>query len=396
MGDVIYLPDPLQLKKYGKAAAAVVADVHIGPRGDHLGKYSRLASEVVLESFLKLFAWLAEKEIRLLIVAGDLFDRTTISPSVVRQIYTRYQWWFSEKQGNMVVLAGNHDRSVHEMGMEYLPDFGVRKISQPGTIALRQASWSEPPVALCIPYDRSENATDLLAELYPKESEECHLILGHFGIYGPGAPPWLRDDPWYVSAEFLTDLCGDRRVHVVCGHHHTHEVWQTEAGGQIMNLGAFNPRSIAETGPAFGNVAVLHNTVDHDRMKIDLHKDAVPGIRFFERLGPTIEYHADALTPNWYFVKQLGDAEDRSNFTEPTTLEELQNGALTLLSQRTNLQQAPVLDSATGDPRAAIREFVLSNRETFSDPARVLRDALTGRVVQRKPVQAPPRRRRRR
>lgn len=391
-------PNPLRVRKYKFGAVAFVGDVHIGPRGESLGSYASLASDVVLRSFTKdLFFWLKKKQIQSLVIAGDLFDRTTITPSVVRKVRSSV-YDFCTRGGNISVIAGNHDRSTAELGFDYLPDVNVKKYDSVSVGVIDCGNYSVR--SLFIPYVPGGNATDYLKEhlLRAINKDNVRVVVGHFGIYGNDAPPWSRADPWYVDADWLIatlDKAAEKNrgsYHVFTAHHHTHSMWLGKRC-VVANIGALNPRSFDQQGLDFGDVAVLDGLANEKKHQAYFHMDAVPGIRFYEDAIDCVQA-CEVSADNWYFVSET-IPETSGVFLEPKKLSQVK-GAVTLLERGADYSDFEAdVDVTVTDKGEAMHLYIKDNEERFARPARALQDSLAGEIV-RNSAKRPLRRRRRR
>jgi len=390
-------------RKY-HSAVAFVGDVHIGPRGESLGALSKLVSQSVTASFLSLFDWLAQKRIRTLVVAGDLFDRTTITPSTVGAIKTRIHDFCNSKGGQVIYLSGNHDRSATEAAGDYLRMFGVDYVTKPSAFRLSGVSTSLPiPRVLCIPWMPGTTARDAIGEGLLEagsldDDRKPVALVGHFGVHPDKAPPWVKNDPWYVPATWLIDQCREAGIrYSILAHEHQHMVAVADDGCKAANIGAFAPRSYAEQGSHFGNVAVLHNireNIDSKRRgpaaDLSFELDAVAGIRFYPH-GKYACKETSAGSRNWFLV---GDGEPGIDCGSETPREVSQTyGAITLISRGAQFKadEDAMPHVTVGDIGAAIEAYLEDNDDAFDDPVQVRRDAAAKGIEARASAVSPGR-----
>ncbi len=82
------------------------ADLHIGAAESFLGALAKSRRAETLITFEKIISLAKEEEVKLLLIAGDLFDSNNIEESFVMQVIEQFK---SIPQIKIVYAAGNHD-----------------------------------------------------------------------------------------------------------------------------------------------------------------------------------------------------------------------------------------------------------------------------------------------
>lgn len=100
-------------------AAAVVADVHLGYEWARAAAGDCVPTHSLAETLARLERALGRAPVKQLIVAGDLVESRRVCRRT-RDDVARLALWLSERKVELVVLAGNHDQSLLETGIDPL------------------------------------------------------------------------------------------------------------------------------------------------------------------------------------------------------------------------------------------------------------------------------------
>lgn len=82
------------------------SDIHIGAQCSYLGSDAPVRRYEVLSTFQKTVELCIDRNIDLLIIAGDLFDSNRIEPSLINGVFSALN---SLKDTRVIIAAGNHD-----------------------------------------------------------------------------------------------------------------------------------------------------------------------------------------------------------------------------------------------------------------------------------------------
>lgn len=238
---------------------AIIADCHIGP-ARLPGVPPRVVEGIRIAALNKAFRHFSETGIDAVVIAGDLFDRVALSPRFVMAV----NGCLHSNPISTYILAGNHDTRTGETALWY--------VNRASGIVLHPTSKT-PRVIAPAPWIQGQSAEGVIRKaLY--SHRDAKTLVGHVGLYSGEAPPWVVDDPWFLSVHQVAELVKKSSVKtVVCGHGHK---WlDVEIDGvRIIQVGSLTPCNRAESGPGFGNYVV----VDGHNSKHAI--GAIPGMRY--------------------------------------------------------------------------------------------------------------------
>lgn len=237
---------------------ALVADLHLG---NHLlfggpmqgGINSRCRDTYkVLERSVETAS---EDGADAFVVAGDLLDTDTPSPSVLNLAMRALSKW---KSPNLVLLNGNHDMtSVAEGHTALAPLQWV-----PGSLVATSDRIVdlEGGQILLVPH-RPGPAKDWLPVAVKHLLDGAHsakhrLLVVHLGLESASTPPWLRGSDDSIHVDQLASICEEHGIrHVASGNWHS--AWETKIRGiHLRQIGALVPTGFDNPGDGdcYGNV----------------------------------------------------------------------------------------------------------------------------------------------
>ena len=137
---------------------AITADVHLTNREKHPERF---------HAFENILDQLVEKDIHILIVAGDLFDVTCDTPGDLEYIIKKDKYSKIE----IIIIPGNHDPMI-----------------SPGTFSLsniqylttpRQIQWDDSMPFFFVPYKAGKSMGEILVENTAGLEPEAWVLVGH-------------------------------------------------------------------------------------------------------------------------------------------------------------------------------------------------------------------------
>lgn len=137
---------------------AITADVHLTNREKHPERF---------HAFENILDQLVEKDIHILIVAGDLFDVTCDTPGDLEQVIKKDKYSKIET----IIIPGNHD-PVISPGTFSLPN--IKYLTKPSQIELDDAVSF-----LFVPYIIGKSMGEILAENTAGFEPEAWILIGH-------------------------------------------------------------------------------------------------------------------------------------------------------------------------------------------------------------------------
>jgi len=323
---------------------AIIADVHLGPRGVSVGQVweQGVVADRMLATFREVFYWMEENHCRTVIVAGDFFDRRVISPRVVGELQALFEQ-YSASGYHMYVMSGNHDVDVHSgNALDYLPDIYVHKVTGPGVVGhIDDMSNMLPSTSvLFAPYVCGMSAVDSIKaatkSLDAWPGNPPRVLVGHFGVYSDGAPSWEEADPLSLHISDLEKLLRGAGIEVVaCGHYHNAAEFQLK-NLTVFQVGSLSPRNFGENGARFGSVLELWGTAEGP-VEATHHIGAVSGVRYVVSCGQlqkpwTEGVDLDTLRRCWFVLKQKIDPFPiRTKVVQnPKSVDDIVGGAVTI------------------------------------------------------------------
>ncbi len=223
------------------------ADLHLDGSFTALGNRAPQRQADFLETFERIIDLAVEKQVHLLLIAGDLFDHPRPGPRSLGKVQAGLQS-LSARGIQPVVLPGTHDSLVSS-------DAVYRQSALPGTLLLDQPGIQEP-LALTVNGEsvylygfayRGFLSDNALAGLRRRSEEGLHIGLLHGSRQG--SPEWnyrKKDIPFT-----LDDLKSWNLDYVALGHYHNYE--ELAEGGRLYACYPGSPegRRFGENGPRY-------------------------------------------------------------------------------------------------------------------------------------------------
>lgn len=223
------------------------ADLHLDGSFTSLGNRAPQRQADFLETFERIVDLAVEKQVHLLLIAGDLFDHPRPGPRSLGKVQAGLQR-LAARGIQPVVLPGTHDSLVSS-------DAVYRQSTLPGTVLLDQPGVQEP-LALTVNGEsvylygfayRGFRSDDALAGLRRRCDEGLHIGLLHGSRQG--SPEWnyrKKDLPFT-----LDDLKNWNLDYVALGHYHSYE--ELTEGGRLYACYPGSPegRRFGENGPRY-------------------------------------------------------------------------------------------------------------------------------------------------
>lgn len=239
----------------------IVSDVHIGNHRRHGGPMKSGINQRCQQT-LDVFGLAAErcKDVRTLIIAGDLMDSSRPSPqelaAVARAIYDHY-----DGLGLPTIIVGNHEKVSDSPRDHSLGVFETDNVvhETPYLDSYRRDDTGilyVPHRAALTGIDALKNAIAnvLLKGDESKPWPKHVLMVCHTGIEDDATPPWLKGKGVHIDA--LRELCVESKIEaVVAGDWHEHRFWRFEGGLGIIQCGALvptgwdNPSTLTQLNP---------------------------------------------------------------------------------------------------------------------------------------------------
>ncbi|MDA0270670.1 MAG: exonuclease SbcCD subunit D [Chloroflexi bacterium] len=176
------------------------SDWHIGKR---IGRYDR--SEEFLEAFDQVLAIAEEREVDLVVFSGDLFDKPSVAPDLLRTGMEALTRLADGGQRPVVAIAGNHDSSdLFEVLAPYLRPLGVhlvgqiRSPDQGGVLHIETASG--PAAVACFPFLREGRVVDFMQDVGAWYGAYQDRVGAIFEAYGRALEAHARDAVTVLTA----------------------------------------------------------------------------------------------------------------------------------------------------------------------------------------------------
>ncbi len=180
----------------------------------------------------------------LVIHGGDLFDRPHVHSSIVNRAYDRL-FEFAEHGIPIVLIPGNHDRSVFPSGL-FLNHPGIHIIREPSVINFQLKGVSINIAGFPFIRDIGREIRPLIKELSSQlPKAEINLLCMHQAVEGAVVGPAhykFRPGPRVIKME---DLTGPYDA-FLSGHIHPHQILSTPSGTPFIYPGSIERTSFAE------------------------------------------------------------------------------------------------------------------------------------------------------
>ena len=219
----------------------IVADVHVGNHRQSGGEMT-CGVNVRCREVLDVLE-MAAREVRTLVVAGDLFDVSNPSPQVI----TATAEALSSAE-EVVILVGIHERVSMRDGDHALGPLGLL----PNVTVVQNSTvlHIEGTCLVCIPHHVGRPMEWLPDELDKLDFPDGSILVTHVGIADDGTPPWLVNSDC-IHIGHVNLLCDEYRLRgVVVGDWHGHKWWRhgdvssvakAKEAAHIVQVGALVP-----------------------------------------------------------------------------------------------------------------------------------------------------------
>lgn len=223
------------------------ADLHLGASLAWLGELAPQRQKDFLQTFRRIIALAIERQVDLLLIAGDLFDHPRPETSLLLAV--QQELASLVEQGIIpVLLPGTHDGVWGGMTPYRADDF-------PGVVVLDRDFADGPfrqvingkPVYLYGAAYRGENPADLYPAMRRQEGEGFHLGLLHGSL--KMADQWeYRDKDIPFTLDELNSWGLD---YVALGHYHAYQLLEQSGDVIACYPGSPEGRQFSETGDRY-------------------------------------------------------------------------------------------------------------------------------------------------
>lgn len=206
------------------------SDIHLGRRPvGNIGEYSKKRFEDYFVAFDRVIDIVIEKQIDVVVISGDLFDRKELVPEVLERTEKLFDK-LVEKNIQTVLIEGNHDNITRgnetDSWLIYLEKKGYFK--RPGYF-VEEEEWQFNPVVIDdvnfygvgYPGGLVNETLSMLASFLENKKEENNIVLVHTAI---GSSEFL---PGTVKKETI-DLFKNKALYMAGGHYHSFSSYPDE------------------------------------------------------------------------------------------------------------------------------------------------------------------------
>lgn len=244
---------------------AIVADVHCanhrtfgGPMVAGLNDRFRMCQRTLRGAI----AAANNKQCTHFAVLGDLFDTVRPTPQMIGAVMRE----LGNFQGEVILVAGNHDKASEEPGDNSLVPFQDTCVVVDDEPLLLSDSRG---AILFAPY-RTGPAVGWIAEYTSMLPTNGGTLATHVGLITKDTPPWLRMASDAIPSEMFTELGA---VGIIAGNWHAHMRLPTGEDiqvGALVPTGFDNPTThpLAVNDP-YGSVLVWRSTNPTTRLVVD-------------------------------------------------------------------------------------------------------------------------------
>ncbi len=209
------------------------ADIHLDSPLSRLGETEKRKERKaeLIKAFKNMISYAADHEVKVVIIAGDLFDQSHVSATAKNAVLSCVK----DNPGiDFYFLKGNHDKC----------DFPGEADDIPDNFRMFTDEWTT--------YELGENITLTGVELNKDNTqsiyERLHLDVTHFNIvtmHGQDAESSGKNDAQTVS---IRDLKNRNIDYLALGHIHTYKEGRLDARGEYCYPGCLESRGYDETG----------------------------------------------------------------------------------------------------------------------------------------------------
>jgi hypothetical protein len=273
-------------KKKESNCIGIVADLHIDnhPKygGPIIAGLNRRAKET-LDAFSASISKAKAAGVKVLFVAGDLFNKCRPEPSLIAAVKHVLSSEDAQTMG-VVLIPGNHDMpdaTAKDGNTALAPLFNEATIvTEPTWIDMEELGIT----ALCVPFQSQMPMSEYLRTFEPPPCELINtrkILITHVGVYGDdkGAGEWKARANDAIHYDALFDVM--TRLGVLdcfVGNFHHREFWECEGvtgAMSILQVGTLIPHGFGDDGtyPAVGGLSLY--------VPDSITGVEVPGPRFF-------------------------------------------------------------------------------------------------------------------
>jgi hypothetical protein len=273
-------------KKKESNCIGIVADLHIDnhPKygGPIIAGLNRRARET-LDAFSAAISKAKDAGVKVLFVAGDLFNKCRPEPSLIAAVKHVLSSEDAQTMG-VVLIPGNHDMpdaTAKDGNTALAPLFNEATIvTEPTWIEMEELGIT----ALCVPFQSQMPMHEYLRTFEPPPCESPKLtkiLITHIGVYGDdkGAGEWKARANDAIHSDALFEVMSRLGV-IDCfvGNFHHRAFWEREgvAGAMsILQVGTLIPHGFGDDGiyPSVGGLSLY--------VPDSITEVEVPGPRFF-------------------------------------------------------------------------------------------------------------------
>jgi DNA repair exonuclease SbcCD nuclease subunit len=177
---------------------AITADNHLTTRARNPERFQTL---------INIFNYCGESQIKLLIIAGDLFDESMPNYGDFESVYKKHR----PSDLNTAIIPGNHDPWLSQ---EKIAVDGIVVHQKPQLLPLNR-SWN----ILFIPYQQNQSMGSVIAPFAEELQGKRWILIGH-GDWSPGTYSSESYEPGFYMPLTRSDLILYKPELVFLGHIH--------------------------------------------------------------------------------------------------------------------------------------------------------------------------------
>lgn len=210
-------------------------DIHLDARmeANLSPELARQRRNELLHTFERMVAYAAENGVRLILIAGDLFDAKTVSARAANAVKNAIML---HPEIDFLYLKGNHDCVSFMNRFEYIPD----------NLKLFDESWRtydyEERVSISGAELGEGNRTTLYGTLALEQSR-INIVLLHGQLTKSGTPQNAKEERIYIN-----ELKGKYIDYLALGHIHSYRQERLDGRGIYAYCGCLEGRGFDEIG----------------------------------------------------------------------------------------------------------------------------------------------------
>lgn len=269
---------PQTTPQYPPRRLAFIADPHLGNHGRWKGLVAsglNRRCRAVLGALEQVVELAVRERCDGIVVAGDVFDVSKPIPQIIAALLRIKNSY----PGLWVDIVGNHDQVSEQGGDHALGPLAHAErclvIERPGVVF---EPGSMVPLVNAVPF-----GVGPAAQWFDRTFEPGLPVVAHMGGIDDQTPEFLRKSNDALPVERIAEIASASGVRdVFLGNWHDPREWRI-GDVSIHQLGILAPKTIAESGPEFGRVAIWDGPG-----KVSIHQvggprfEAVDSIEAFE------------------------------------------------------------------------------------------------------------------